>query len=213
MGLNHSLSQMSETWNDWFGKYEILLPLYRIWDGIEVGKYGCLLRGIGLNTSLELGCGSGILTKFLMRQKVHTALLVDYSEKALSVAKKNLKEYDGTVFLKENVLDLNLNRKFDLVHSQGLIEHFKGEQRIEVIKKHVQFIDDKGFLLLVVPRVSRMYMLWRFCGSVLNGGSWVFGYEEPVDPLRLKEIVSDFGLDLIREKHFCMEYGALWRKA
>ena len=84
---------------------------------------------------------------------------------------------------------------------------------MEVIKKHVQFIEDKGFLLLVVPRLSPMYMLWRSCGSVLNGGSWVFGYEEPINPLRLKKIVSDFGFDLIREKHFCIEYGALWKKA
>ena len=203
---------MSKIWNDWFSNYEILRPLYRIWNGIEVGKYACLLRGISLNTSLELGCGSGILTKFLMREKVHTALLVDYSEKALSVAKKNLKGYNEIRFLKENILDLDLKRKFDLVHSQGLIEHFKGEQQIEIIRKHVQFIKEKGFLLLVVPMVSSMYKLWRFCGSTLNGGSWVFGYEEPIDPLRLKKIVSDSGLNLVREKHFCIEYGGLWKK-
>jgi len=203
---------MSNVWNDWFGNYEILLPLYRIWDGIEVGKYGCLLRGISLNTSLELGCGSGILTKYLMREKVDTALLVDYSEKALSVAKKNLKGHNGVRFLKENILDLDLKQRFDLVHSQGLIEHYKGEQQIEIIKKHIQFVRDRGFLLLVVPRVSRMYMLWRLCGSIVNGGSWVFGYEEPIDPLWLEKIVSDFGLDLIREKRFCIEYGGLWKK-
>jgi 2-polyprenyl-3-methyl-5-hydroxy-6-metoxy-1,4-benzoquinol methylase len=203
---------MSNVWNDWFGNYEILLPLYRIWDGIEVGKYGCLLRGISLNTSLELGCGSGILTKYLMREKVDTALLVDYSEKALSVAKKNLKGHNGVRFLKENILDLDLKQRFDLVQSQGLIEHYKGEQQIEIIKKHIQFVRDRGFLLLVVPRVSRMYMLWRLCGSIVNGGSWVFGYEEPIDPLWLEKIVSDFGLDLIREKRFCIEYGGLWKK-
>lgn len=203
----------SKLWDNWFKKYNALLPLYRIWDIIEINKYAYLLNGIRLNNSkaLELGCGSGILTRFLIRKFGVDATLVDYSSEAIRVARENLRG-KNVKFLKENILNLKLDEKFDIVHSQGLIEHFKGEQQIEVIKKHIEFTKSDGLLLLVVPRISRKYTLWKLCGTVLCGGKWAFGFEEPIDPEWLKKNIANFGLNLIRGRNFQTEFGGLWQK-
>jgi 2-polyprenyl-3-methyl-5-hydroxy-6-metoxy-1,4-benzoquinol methylase len=71
---------------------------------------------------LEVGCGNGHLTEVLKRlNKNYTA--IDYSRKAIEICQsKGLKAEQNDMF--------NLNSKYDLVISDGLLEHYLDFQRV-----------------------------------------------------------------------------------
>jgi len=197
-------------WDEWFYKYGYwTVKLHKIlWK-----NYLRILNGIDLNNPniLELGCGSGMMTYCLLKKYGGKATVVDYSDGAINLSKRNLRQ-KPVRFIKEGVLSLNLKREFDLVHSQGLIEHFKGKQQIKVIEKHVEFLKKGGFLIILAPRACLGYRLSTIFYKMINLGTCPFGYEKPIDPEKLKQTLQGFGLILTNEKNSFVEYSGLWAK-
>lgn len=204
---------MKKNWDDHYRNYEKLKIQNFLWDRYNWNRYAELLDGMDLKKPkiLELGCGSGMATKLLLEKYGGSATVVDYSDKAINLAEKNL-ENKKVKFIKENIFDLKMKDRFDLVHSQGLIEHFRSKQQIKIIQKHIEFIKHGGLLLLLIPRRSLMFNLYKFCGTALNGGKWKFGYEKPVEPNWIKKIINGFGPGIVKEKKYAIEFGGLWIK-
>jgi 2-polyprenyl-3-methyl-5-hydroxy-6-metoxy-1,4-benzoquinol methylase len=75
-------------------------------------------------TILDAGCGTGVAAvcfKLLGAKEVYG---IDYSEGSLNTAKKLAKENNVKInFKRDNLLDLNLSKKFDIVHSFGVLHH------------------------------------------------------------------------------------------
>lgn len=107
---------------------------------------------------LELGCGLGRFSCRIAEKYGLEPTLVDYSKKSLEEAKKRfVRRCIKAEFLFGDILDLNLNGKFDLVTSEGLIEHFVGEYRERIFFEHVKRLKNDGYLLIFVPMKSRKY--------------------------------------------------------
>lgn len=121
-----------------------------------------LLRYIAPHTEMaEFGSGTATLSLSLARRmKRYTGF--DYSDEAILLARANAKRYKAAnvIFLKHNVLedDPHFRGKFDLVWSQGLIEHFDAYEPI--IRAHWEMTKRGGVVLISVPYKYSYHFLW-----------------------------------------------------
>lgn len=121
-----------------------------------------LSRYITADTEMaEFGSGTATLSLSMThRMKHYTGF--DYSDEAIVLAQSNAKKYKAAnaIFLKHNVLEYNQHfaEKFDIVWSQGLIEHFDAYEPI--IKAHWGMTKPRGVVLISVPYKYSYHFLW-----------------------------------------------------
>jgi ubiquinone/menaquinone biosynthesis C-methylase UbiE len=146
----------------------------------------------------EIGCGSGELTARILEKFGGNAVMIDNCENALKVAKDNFRRHGlkNVKFVKGNLFDLKLKTKFDIVHSEGLIEHFAGEEQRKAVEAHKKILKKNGWLLICVPRPALVYRLWRYFKEKRN--DWPFGYEKAMSKEDLKNALREAGLKVVK---------------
>lgn len=153
-------------------------------------NYQFLLYGITLPQGqlLELGSSTGQISLRLALKYKLSATLVDLSIPALTQAYQIFRTKNiAPKLLHKDVINLRINKKFDLVHSHGLLEHFSGEERKEVIISHIEHIRKGGWLICWVPSPDVFYNINRW--YLTKSNQWIFGFE---DPIPTKEFVESF---------------------
>lgn len=166
---------------------------------IVFNAYKKLLDPLNLKNPeiIELGCGPAGLSARLVKRYGGSATLVDKSRNALKLAFSIFKKDDlKCKILKKDLLKFNLRKRFDLVHSDGLIEHFIGEQQVKIIKIHRKYVNKNGYILICVPRPTWYYKLWK--KYLQTRGKWFFGFEKALNKDDLKSILEKSGLEVIR---------------
>ncbi len=148
------------------------------------------LKGTSL---LELGSGMGLVSLFFAH-KGASADLLDRSEEPKSLAKEYWGDYAKHNFIVADLFTFKSEKKYDLVTSFGLCEHFIGKQRQEVLQKHLVFLKDKGIAIISVP-----YKYGIFCRIAKKlaelTGFWSFGLEVPFSKKELIEFAKLNNLD------------------
>jgi SAM-dependent methyltransferase len=127
---------------------------------------------------LEVGCGTGVNT-ILMGLGGAKITLMDYERSALNVSKKIL---DGlsldAEFVCGDVFDYGVENEFDIVHSEGVVEHFLGERRQRIIDIHTNALVSGGKCVIIVPNsCSIPYRIGKFLAE--GSGTWIHGKEYP----------------------------------
>ena len=91
-------------------------------------------------TSLEFGSGLGRLSYLALNDDAEKVTLIDSSTKALEFSKKLFTKVSPEKYeiINSKILSLSTQHKADIVFSSGVIEHFKENERFEIIKKHVE---------------------------------------------------------------------------
>ena len=79
-------------------------------------KIGNLINNYNLNI-LEIGPGDGKLTESIIRKKPKNLDLVEIDKDLIVDLKKNFKNYNIINIINEDILKLNINKKYDLVIS------------------------------------------------------------------------------------------------
>jgi len=136
---------------------------------------------------MDLGCGSGRWAKYIS-PSVKKLILVDPSEAAIKIAKKNLANFDNLIFYCKDVDSLPIeNNSLDFVYSLGVLHHIPDTQRaiMEIstkLKKNAPLLlylyyslDNRSFIYRLIWRVSN---IMRIIISNL--------------PNKLKNIICDF---------------------
>jgi SAM-dependent methyltransferase len=124
----------------------------------------------------DMGCGSGRWAKFVA-EKVHTLNCIDPSEKALSVAKKNLSNFSNISFFNASVSDETLkSNSQDFGYCLGVLHHipdtYEGVKACaKLLKKDAPFLlylyynfENRPFLFKTIWKMSDI--LRRFCSSM-----------------------------------------------
>jgi ubiquinone/menaquinone biosynthesis C-methylase UbiE len=132
-----------QAYNSWASQYDTNDNKTR---DLEAKALRDILSTISFNTVLEIGCGAGKNTEWLL-QKAQRITAVDLSEEMLSKAKEKIQS-DNIEFIQFDINnDWNFTeRTFDLIGFSLVLEHIENLDHIfkEVYKK----LNDEGFVYI-----------------------------------------------------------------
>lgn len=108
---------------------------------------------------LELGCGTASLGLEISKiTKTYTGF--DFAENALREAEIRFKKVgrENYKFKVINVADFEYKKKFDIIWSQGLVEHF--DDTIFLIRSHLKVCKEGGKVIISVPAKYSYHNFW-----------------------------------------------------
>ncbi|MGB3241884.1 MAG: methyltransferase domain-containing protein [Candidatus Omnitrophota bacterium] len=148
--------------------------------------------------ALEVGCGSSIDSHLIAEETTADLYGVDISEEALRVAREVSLKFDKKVNLSVgDALKLEFDpNTFDLVFSQGLLEHF--DKPLEVLKEQIRILKPGGILIVNVPQKYTVYTIYKHLSALF--GRWEWGAETEFSSWQLKWLGNHLGLEFL-EKH------------
>jgi cyclopropane fatty-acyl-phospholipid synthase-like methyltransferase len=201
-------------WNKYSFKDSFINNLFlkSVWNGYKKLLYNSNLKNdIKI---LELGSGTGHNSYNLTKEfKASKVTLVDSNKNALAASKKRFKKYNVEL-INDDVMKLEKKGKYDLVHSQGLIEHFQGSNLNKIIRIHANYVKKGGYLLLFYPTPTITYKAIRKVAELLK--LWIFSDEVPLKSEYVKNLVEKKGFKLVNStrilKHTITEDGLLFKK-
>jgi cyclopropane fatty-acyl-phospholipid synthase-like methyltransferase len=145
---------------------------------------------------IELGCGSGEITARLIKMYGGSATLVDNSKEAISLTSKNFKKYKiKAKIIQKDLFKFKPQEKFDIVHSEGLIEHFLGGKQNKIIEVHKKCVKKDGFIIISVPRPVWYYKIAKCLLEKVN--KWPFGFEKAMNKNDLKKALENCDLKVL----------------
>lgn len=149
---------------------------------------------------LELGAGTGVSTMNLVNDYKGHATLIDSSPLAYVLFRIFHPNSKNAKYLIEDVFNFETEEKYDLVHSDGLIEHFQGEQLDAMVQKHKQFLKPTGYALIMVPRKGIYYLVTYALAWFLKKVGTLTPKEETrlYTPNEMKKLCERNGLDVVR---------------
>jgi SAM-dependent methyltransferase len=155
---------------------------------------------------LELGCGRGILSRFAMEQGAASATLVDSSGEALQLARRVLADMSPIEFVQGDLLAYRSSRKFDIVLSSGVLEHFRGQALMDCLRVHADHAC--GLVAIIVPTTPHANEYHCRTRRFVD----VCGYERPISALRMRRLLVRAGMKPLLMRRFFPLYnvGAYW---
>ncbi len=145
----------------------------------------------GRSEVLDAGCGSGFFSKFFCDRGLSTVSL-DYSPVALSLTARCTGQRSQTV--RADLLDLSLpgflQKKFDVIFSDGLFEHFSPEEQDVMLKNLLALLAVDGLLVTFVPN---RWSPWQIIRPFFMPGI----KEEPFDYSGLLDLYARNGLAIV----------------
>jgi 2-polyprenyl-3-methyl-5-hydroxy-6-metoxy-1,4-benzoquinol methylase len=163
-----------------------------MWRFYKLLLNGCDFRG---KKVLEMGCGTGINTITMAKYGAKITFL-DFSKNALNIVKRNMESAGVTgELVLGDIFDYDISNEFDIVHSEGVVEHFTGPERQLVVEKHANAAKKGGNVVLIVPHVGSLgYRIGKFLSEIT--GSWIHGKEYPYTKNELKARMENAGLEV-----------------
>ncbi len=143
--------------------------------------------------TLEVGCGTAIDSCLLaMERSAAGVYACDLSEKALRVARGNA---DGLgAALRVFAGDLTSlpfpDGAFDLVFSQGVLEHFRDPA--PAMREQVRVLRPGGAIVVDVPQKFNVYTLRKH--QAMREGNWPWGWETEYSEAELRRWAPRYGL-------------------
>lgn len=206
-GIGHSRTRRGEGFDwDTFWRFTTRHKAFnRVLYAVHFGHYVRLLDGVLPNEPriLELGAGSGIIPRRLVKRWGGRATLVDSNRVARDLFLAGRVAGEPLDYVLGNALELRFPAVFDLVYSDGLIEHFPEKQRL--MAAHLQALKPSGHLVLFVPNNSFLFRTMTRFGPDM-------GYEERYSLRALVNLCHDHGLRVLRKTEYPFEVGVLCQR-
>jgi len=151
--------------------------------------------GDGLCRVLEVGAGSATAIRCLAARHIGMFYALDILAESMQVAHRAMHRTGRSPvqFVVADVLQAPFpEESFDLVFSQGLIEHFKDPK--QVVDAQVRLVKPGGWLVVRVPQrynLFTFYKRWR-----MYRDNWPPGWETEYSPKKLAALGRSYGLAL-----------------
>ena len=122
-------------------------------------------------TMLDLGCGSGIHALSAIRLGAKEVVGIDLSASSIETSRKNAELYgiENIRFEQGSILEpesLNLNQKFDIVYSWGVLHH-TGNMKM-AIHNATQFVAQDGILAIAIYARHWTSPIWKIIKMLYN---------------------------------------------
>ncbi len=138
---------------------------------------------------LEIGCGTGV-NSILMASLGAKVSVMDYSRDALDVVGKMSHGLDIEL-IHQDMFTSTIKGEFDLVHSEGVVEHYLMPKRQKVLDVHTAAAKRGGKVLIIVPNAKcPAYRL----GKALAEKTGIYGNEYPYTETELVYRMKKSGL-------------------
>ena len=189
--INDSDKSTVELWNKVAESYNLEISETEEKLAIEIKD---ILNGLGINRQcslIELGCGSGKLSAVLSRE--FDVTLLDISDKALEKSQQLFKKYGlKGEFIKGDLIDLNIEKQYDVMWNSGVMEHFNETDLLKAFQSMGKF-QSKYYIFIVPNPLSIPYLMFRY--KLMSKGDWIYGKEY----LRFNyvEILKDAGFMIV----------------
>ncbi|RLF32599.1 MAG: hypothetical protein DRN08_06470 [Thermoplasmata archaeon] len=166
--------------------------------------YNCLesfIDGREDKLILELGCGTGRFCCLLGKDFPHTHIIgLDISSSALQIASflKESLHIDNVEFILGDLFNSPfVDNSFDVVFSEGVIEHFSLEETpnyIQALREMIRLVKRGGKVILGVPNwYSFPHTFYKWILREVKK-EYKYGYEKSFRYSEIKEMFSKFGL-------------------
>jgi len=111
---------------------------------------------------IDAGCGSGFFSQFFAENGAEV-LALDYSEKALELCQTRCQKKVKTVKfdLLQQSISGSFGNDFDLIFSDGLLEHFSFDQQKSILKNFSSALNHDGLLITFVPNLFSPWQVLR----------------------------------------------------
>ena len=154
------------------------------------------LPAAGASRFLEVGCGTALDCCLLLESRPEAAAFaMDLSVEAVRIARANAERLQRPLFAM--AADLNhlpfAAESFDLVFSQGVLEHF--EQPWRAMEEQVRVLRTGGVLVVDVPQKFNLYTLRK--KRAMREGTWPWGWETEYSVGDLRGWAARFGLQTL----------------
>lgn len=165
---------------------------------------------------LEIGCGSGISSLWLAKNR-RKATALDYTESSVALVSRAAKEMniDLNVVLADATKKLPFeNRQFDYVFQSGLLEHFSSDEQVTLLKNWGGVCK---YMISMIPNASSVP--YRVGKQIMeNNGTWEYGLETPRHSLanefvaagaknvREYTIGTEWALRFLPKRHYVRKY-------
>lgn len=144
---------------------------------------------------LEVGCGSAIDAHVLAEDRRLEVFGLDRERAALEVAKRISSHFSSApTFLTGDARQLGFrDETFDVVFSQGLLEHFRDP--LPVLREQVRVLKPSGYLILDVPQKYAGLGLYSIRKQLkIRKGTWKWGWETQYSYPEIKRLGRAVGL-------------------
>ena len=107
--------------------------------------------GVG-KKALDAGCGSGFFSRYFCDSGMETVSL-DYSEESLKMAQAFTQGRAKIIQadLLSDDLKTYVDERFDVIFSDGLLEHFEPDQQNKILKNFSSLLSPDGVIVTFVP--------------------------------------------------------------
>lgn len=173
---------------------------------IHLKKYKKILKKINLKAPdvLEIGAGTGAAAIHIQDIYGGSVTLVDNNEIAYEMHKKLFHNRTESIkYLKEDFTKIAWRPEYNLVMSDGLLEHFSKKE--DIIELHKSFTKVNGYILIFALNNN---LFTRF----LELGEKKMGYSDPVNMEECIQLCKRSGLAVVGTVKYFFEYGILCKK-
>lgn len=167
------------------------------------------IGGLSSPKVFEVGCGTCIDLNILgLSKKDSLCFGSDLSIRSIEVSRKVTEIFRNRVmFFVADTRHLPIKSNcFDLVYSQGLMEHF--EDPIPAAQEQLRVLKKGGAFVINVPQKYTGYTLMK--RRMMRNGEWKLGWETEFSYRDLKRLARS--LNLKERKTFGYQYWKSWRE-
>lgn len=180
-------------WEDYYSKHADIYEYYTFQNQIiELiqNKLGNLKR----SRILEAGCGRGYESLQLSKLGA-TAVAIDYSKEAIGLLfKQAVRQKSSLAICQADIRKLPFgNSCFDLVFSEGVLEHFA--EPGEVLQEQHRVLRTNGLMIIQVPNRYNIYTVYKQVLIFLN--KWAPGWETEYTYSSLNDLMEMNGFQCI----------------
>ena len=112
---------------------------------------------------LDAGCGTGFFSSYFI-SRGSNVYSMDYSEKALCIA-KNRTDNRAIMYINSDILEdgrlAGLNVKFDIIFTDGLLEHYSKEKQDIIMRNMIGAKKEKGHIVNFAPNKFSLWSIVR----------------------------------------------------